>query len=91
MNTQHIGPDIRVPAGSARPLTKSEKCSIAGRKGGTTTATRYGREYMSQIGKKGFRACIAAQGMNPDIPGNRAAYGAGFVKGGLWVQRKRGR
>jgi general stress protein YciG len=27
-------------------------------KGGKTTAARYGREYMSRIGKKGFRAAL---------------------------------
>ena len=84
------GPDIRVPAGEPRPLTRSEKCSIAGRKGGIATATKYGPEYMSRIGKKGFDACIRAQGMNPEVAGNRAAYGAGFVKGGLWKPGRRG-
>jgi hypothetical protein len=48
-------PDIRVPAGEPRPLTKSEKCSIAGRKGAATTNARY--PSMKKVwGKKGFDA-----------------------------------
>lgn len=56
-------PDIRIPVGDARPLTKSEKCSIAGRKGAAVTNARY-PHMKRKWGQMGFDAMCESLQLN---------------------------